>query len=399
MFSRRLKTGYFVLEGLNSFATVSYFYYLYFFMQQQFGFGNQANLLLAALNGGTYAACSWWAGKFATRRGYFTALKLGFTIMPAALVVGSLFQKSAPIQIAVMFLTVFGMCFTWPTLEALISESEESAGLQHMIGVYNVVWAATGAVAYFCGGAILDRFGLSSLFYVPIAMQVAQLGLTFWLETQIGPLRPAIHSPVPAPHGTSGLPTPTEEAQPPFRRRTFLRMAWLANPCAYIGIQTLVAAMPGVAGRLELSKTLAGFCCSLWCFARLGAFVALWLWDGWHYRFAWLLASFCGLVLSFAAILMAPNLLVLLLAQVFFGGAIGLIYCSSLYYSMHGSDAKSEHGGFHEAAIGVGNFAGPAVGATSLYLLPQYANSGTVAVSCLLLCGLGGLVAIWRSAD
>ena len=44
MFSRRLKTGYFVLEGLNSFATVYYFYYFYFFMQTEFGFGNKANL-------------------------------------------------------------------------------------------------------------------------------------------------------------------------------------------------------------------------------------------------------------------------------------------------------------------------------------------------------------------
>jgi putative Mn2+ efflux pump MntP len=46
--------------------------------------------------------------------------------------------------------------------------------------------------------------------------------------------------------------------------------------------------------------------------------------------------------------------------------------------------------------IGLGNFAGPAVGAASLYLLPQYANSGALAVSGLLLLGLGGLLAIWH---
>jgi hypothetical protein len=59
-------------------------------------------------------------------------------------------------------------------------------------------------------------------------------------------------------------------------------------------------------------------------------------------------------------------------------------------------DTKGEHGGIHEAAIGLGNFAGPAVGAASLYLLPQYANSGALAVSALLLLGLGGLLAIWH---
>ena len=50
----------------------------------------------------------------------------------------------------------------------------------------------------------------------------------------------------------------------------------------------------------------------------------------------------------------------------------------------------------YEAVIGLGNFAGPAVGAASLYLLPQYANSGAFAVSGLLLLGLVGLLAIWH---
>jgi hypothetical protein len=83
------------------------------------------------------------------------------------------------------------------------------------------------------------------------------------------------------------------------------------------------------------------------------------------------------------------------LAQVVFGCALGLIYYSSLFYSMDLSQAKGEHGGIHEAAIGLGNFAGPAVGATALHFLPQYANGSAWAVSGLLLLGLGGLVGVW----
>ena len=33
-----------------------------------------------------------------------------------------------------------------------------------------------------------------------------------------------------------------------------------------------------------------------------------------------------------------------------------------------------------------------------LQFLPQYASSGAVAVSMLLLCGLGGLLVIWKAA-
>jgi len=107
----------------------------------------------------------------------------------------------------------------------------------------------------------------------------------------------------------------------------------------------------------------------------------------------------CGLlVVSFAVILIVPSLAVLLMAQIFFGGAIGLIYYSSLFYSMDVGEAKGEHGGIHEAAIGVGNCIGPAVGAASVQFLPQHANSGAIAVSALLLCGLCGLLTIWKTS-
>jgi len=388
MLPRRLKTGCFVLEGLHSFATTYYFYYFYFFMQTVFGFGNQANLMLAALNGAVYAILAWQAGKFAQRFGYLTALKVGFIVMIGALAVGSQVD-SAGGQIAVMAVTVVGLCFTWPTLEALASDGETPAGLQRMVGIYNLVWAATAAIAYFTGGAMLEKFGPQSLFYVPAAILTIQLGLTFWLEAQArqATLATATGSPavLPEPHPHSAAKT-----------KMFLRLAWLANPFAYIAMNTVLAVIPGVAQRLELSTMMAGFCCSVWCFARLGAFWALWRWNGWHYRFRWLLASYVALVATFATILMAPNVAVLVLAQIVFGSVVGLIYYSSLFYSMDLGDTKGEHGGIHESAIGLGNFAGPAVGAASLYFLPQYANSGALAVSGLLLLGLGGLLAIWR---
>ena len=184
MFSRRLKTGYFVVEGLNSFGVVYYFYYFYFFMQRTFGFDNKANLTLAALNGAVYALGSWWAGRFAQRFGYFTALKVGLFVMLASLGAGSQLT-TAPAHIAVMLVTVVGMCFTWPALEALVSEGEPAAaGLQQMIGVYNIVWASTAAAANFTGGAMFEHLGARSLFYVPICIQVTQLLLILWLEKQ-----------------------------------------------------------------------------------------------------------------------------------------------------------------------------------------------------------------------
>jgi hypothetical protein len=98
------------------------------------------------------------------------------------------------------------------------------------------------------------------------------------------------------------------------------------------------------------------------------------------------------LVGSFAALLLVPKLLVVVLAQIAFVLALGLIYYSSLYYSMDVGDAKGDHGGVHEAAIGAGIFAGPAIGATAAHFLPAYPNSSAVAVSMALCGGLVGLL-------
>ena len=88
-----------------------------------------------------------------------------------------------------------------------------------------------------------------------------------------------------------------------------------------------------------------------------------------------------------------------MLAQVFFGFATGLIYYSSLFYAMDVGEASSEHSGLHEAFIGLGIFAGPAVGALALQLAPNNPNAGTWAVCALLGCGLIGLIWVRMRRD
>ena len=383
--AKKFRAACYTIEGINSFAVVIYFNYLYFFFRDRFGFNDKQNLALAAFIGLIYMFASWQAGRFAQRCGYFTALKIGFGVMAVGLAAGSQMHAIAGAVAAACVVNV-GMCFIWPTLEALVSEGADAA---RAVGIYNITWAVNNAVAYFVGGAIIEKFGYQSIFYVPLAFMLGQLAMVFWLEK--------IHP--PALVVEAGQSSPPERNQPSAARaKNFQHMAWLANPFAYIAINTLIAVIPGIAAKFHLSPMLAGFVCSLWCFARGFAFVGLWQWPAWHYRFRWLAAAFGLLIISFGAILTASHLALLLVAQVFFGLAIGLIYYSSLFYAMDAHDSSSEHGGIHEAAIGIGNCVGPAVGALSLQFLPQYANSGTVAVSALLLCGFGGLVGIWKTA-
>ena len=372
---------------MNSFSTALYFTYLFFFLHARFGFADRHNLAVAALLGFCYALASWQAGRLAQRWGYFTALKLGFGLMVAGLLVGAQLG-SATGQIAAAVIVTLGMCFTWPVLEALISENETPARVPHAIGIYNITWAAANAFAFFIGGTLIEMFGYHIIFYLPLGLLAGQIALTLWLEK------------LPLPAAAKHSASPHDKNRPaPALAKNFQQLAWVANPFAYIAINTLIAVLPGVAAKFQLTPMFAGFACSLWGFVRLGAFVLLWRWPGWHYRFRWLVLAYGTLMLAFAAILIVPNLAILIGAQLFFGVAIGLIYYSSLFYSMDASDTKSQHGGIHEAAIGAGNCLGPAVGAAALWLAPQSPNVGAWAVSGLLSVGLGALVWLRRRAS
>ena len=395
MTHRQLKTGYFALVGLNTVATSYYFNYLFFFLRDQFGFGNKENLCVSALHGLVYIFAAVQCGKFAERRGNIISLKLGFACLTISMVIGAFLQGTTALFVLVAGYTTV-LLFTWPALESLVSERESRPGVQQMVGIYNCTWAGAAALAYFTGGKLYDVFGRGAIFWLPAGIFAVQFIFTLWLEKQVPLPQPsATLSPSDAEEdGERGAPHTPETAalHQPVSPKAFLNMAWLASPFAYIAINTLLAVMPGIAGKLGLSPTRVGLFCSIWFFGRFIAFAVFWKWAGWHYRFRWLLGAFLLLIGSFMAILLAHELWIVIVAQVFFGFATGLIYYSSLFYSMDVGEASSEHSGWHEAFIGMGIFAGPAVGALALQLAPENPNAGTWAVTALLVCGLVGLV-------
>lgn len=385
---RGLKNRVFLIEGLNGFATSLYFNYLFFYLKNQFGVSSAGNLLFCAANGFLYMFASLYAGRWAQKHGYFNSLRVGMITVICGLT-ASAFSPSIWMLLIFMLTWTTGVCFTWPVLEALTSEHETSRTLPGKIGAYNIVWSATQAIAYFTGGAIIEKFGYKSIFAIPITLHCIQL----LIVRQLARAKDLAHLPG-APHEDSG---PVRHEASAETNRRFLRMAWLANPFAYIAMNTVIPLVPDLAKRLNLSPMWAGFFASTWMFARLISFGILWRWTGWHYRFGWLASAYAGLIISFASLLLLSNLAILVVVQLLLGWCAGLIYYSSLFYSMDASDTKGEHGGIHEAAIGFGIFGGPAIGVTALYLFPAAANSSVWAVSAALTLGLGGLLWMHKS--
>lgn len=387
---RRLKTGCFILEGLNALAAAYYFNYLFFYMHEHFGFGNERNLLLTAEYGFLYSFAAWGAGRLGHRHGYFFFLRLGFSIVLAMMLAAAVVPKflgythaSMVAQLAILAVWTLGLCGTWPMLQALVTTRESPRTASRTAGLYNIIWAVAAAVAYLTGGAMLDRFHGEILFWIAAGLHVIQL-------LMLGPLQKlsVVAAAQPAPGNSTTESAPELNPRPIAKARMFLHLAWLANPVAYVAIYGMLPVIPKLSERLGLTATYAGMVYSVWFWVRLGAFVWFSLWPGWHYRFSLLLGAFVAMIASFATILLCTNIWVLVAVQVVFGIAVGLIYYSSLFYSMDAGESTGKRGGFHEAAIGLGTTLGPVAGAVALHWYPGQINAVTWFVCGLLAVGL-----------
>ncbi len=385
MFSPRIKRGAFWLEGLNAISTTWYFYFAFFFFESQFSFDRKQNLMVSAALGFVFIFAALAGGKVGQTFGYFRALMLGFGTMSVALLVG-VWLEQAVHHVAVLLVAGAGMCFTWPNLEALVSEGEQPRSLQRNLGIYNLVWSGGNAVAYFTGGMLMDQLGVRAIFAFPAAVMIGQFLLAWRLAVRSvreeSQPREAVIIASTGPLASAG-----ERRRSPVAPATFMKMAWIANPFSYVAINTAIPLIPFLAGRLELTPTAAGIVCSTWIFARTLAFGLLWKWDGWHYRYRFMSGSYVAMVAGFLGLVLAGNLAILIVAQIVFGLALGLIYYSSLFYSMDVGDTKGEHGGLHEGAIGAGIFAGPAIAVAALHFLPDLPNAGVMAVGVVLCVG------------
>lgn len=207
--SSRIKTGAFVLEGLNSISTIYPFYFVYWFLTGSLQLGSRENLIWAVGHGAVVCGrLTQKRGNYGQRHGYLRALKIGFLGMSTCFFLAWFTHLAGlprvveiTIQAVLMLLATVSICFTWPNLEALVSEGEPGPRLQRLIGIYNLVWSGCGAFAYFIGGALFEWLGGHHLtLLIPAVMIAIQSGLTHWLSRQSGAeLRPHATS-----HGALG---------------------------------------------------------------------------------------------------------------------------------------------------------------------------------------------------
>jgi MFS family permease len=308
----------------------------------------------------------------------------------AVLSVVGIFSDDRTILTAVIIAYVPLTALNWPVLEAAAAEDADPHTLSRRIGTYNLIWAGTGALAVAVQGTIL-KIDPRGVFVVPMVIHLVILAILLVSRAY----RPTSSDGAPADPHAHPDPEPALLAQ----RTLALWLSRIALPSTYVVIYSLSALMPLLPVMKTLDPTAQTLVGSAWMVSRWVTFWFLGATLFWHTRPRLLLLATIGMGAAFVGVTAPLGLASMIAFEILLGAALGLIYTASLYFGMVLSDGSTEHAGYHEALIGVGQVLGPGAGALTQYRWPQSLTAGVLAVSSLVCLSIvGATVATFRAA-
>ena len=398
----------FAAESVNSAAGTLLTVGVLFYMTHRFGFTARENFAVAACQGMLYVLGALSAKRLANRWKRIAVLQKLYVIMPLfALAAGFCAASDRAIPTAILVAIETGMMgASWPLLESLVSAAGDPARLSGRLGCYNIIWSVTGALALALSGAVIQHLPPWAFFGIVAALQIT----AFTIITLRRILRSGIAADsAAAPQADADKAKSSAGESVSVQLRLALWLSRIALPSTYVIIFSLAPALPTLDAIDRLSPTLATMQCSIWFVARAAAFIVLGSTSFWQRRpiltliaGITMLAGFLGTIASGSltgagiGVGLGAALALMAAAQTLLGLSLGMIYASSLYFGMAVSKGSTEHGGYHEALIGLGQVLGPVVGVTAKLinpnaLLPVAAGISVVVVATLVTATTVGI--------
>ena len=341
---------------------------IFFFTQAYFRWGSHQNLLLATAEGVVYVVGALSADRVARyvgRRGLLIGLNIGLVLLPLL----AAWRPWPPVVAAVVVAYTLLHAAQWPALESLVSSGAAAGQLSRRISVYNLVWSGGGATTIALIGTVLASFSSRVFFLIPSAGHCLAILLLLNLPDEAAP-------------DVADHVSPEPEL---VKVRTLaMRLSRVALPATMAAIYSVGALMPTLNVIRRSQPELRTLLASVWMIARFFTFMLLGATVWWHTRPRLLLLATLILPLSFLGITLVPSLVPMIACQIVLGLGLGLIYAASLYFGMVLSSGSTEHGGYHEALIGLGVVLGPGSGVVAQLIAPGSPSAGIGAIALVL---------------
>ncbi len=255
---------------------------------------------------------------------------------------------------AIMAVRSLFMGIFWPSLEARITDGAEGGEMTRRLGLFGIACSVGLLLGPIVGGFLSD-LRLKAPF-----LASAGVGLTLLLLFVLAFRRDTVRDGHRHDPGAADLDA---LAQGPEVRRAFLYSAWIANAVGYAAASILRSIFPRFAklaigsGGLGFSGGATGGITAGVGVSMLLVFLLLGKYHFWHYRFRYLLLGQLASVAGCAAFALGSSFKLLETGALLFGVGSGIVYLSSIYYSLHGQSQRAGQSGLHEAVLCFG-FAG-----------------------------------------
>lgn len=379
----------YVAEALTSMAATWLSTGLLFVTAKILGWGTQANLTLAAGQGVVYMVGSLASSRASGWRGR-KPLLISLYLMMALMTLGmAMVAESGAALVAMLMVWTLMSSANWPALAGMLCHGGSAEEVSRRVGRYNLVWAATGAVAIAGVAGVMAVWPLG-VFYISTVLHLLSAGLVWWSGDEPG-------------GADAHLNVPAELVAKRGLAKRLSRMALPASYTVIFSLTPILASLPAVQAMPGGWQSVA---VSVWLVSRVVTFWVMGWTRFWHTRPGVLMGAVVVMALSFgvaagSGLLPVPvgsQLAALIGAQLVLGVAMGVIYSGSLYFGMvlsHNGDGEggsTEQGGYHEAMIGAGTILGPAAGVVAILSGTGPAvGVGLVVVVCVGLCGAAAM--------
>ncbi|MBI1785443.1 MFS transporter [Candidatus Sumerlaeota bacterium] len=383
-FAHRRTLSWLVL--IAGFSSSYWSNFIWFHLKHNWGQSPTRNLVFNAGFGLLYTLGNLVAGRVSRRLPPRVMLMAGFGSLIFLTSVCA-YATSAEQVGFIILAHAFIITWTWPNLEMLMSRGLHGLELGRAISHYNIAWALSASVSYALAGKLYAWHPLT-LFAIPCIFWFVTLGIVIRFIDEPDKKGADWLRESDPPDGTK-TSTPEEEGAnpPPIDPLTLTRLrnqSRMGNMISYILISTMLPLMPSITARLGFSIAGATAFGAIWFIVRVGTFLFLGRWHGWHYRAGLFHAALLIAVMMFGVVTLSSSVLAVGVAQAVLGLAIGVIYSSALFYSMHG-EAETSSAAIHEAIIGVGIMSGPLMAAAGGVIAGHFGGDEVRAIGWTVL--------------
>lgn len=350
---------------------------VYFVTFREFNFSQADNLLLALCSGIAYVAGALPSHRLAVRFGDRRMMFFVIAMQIIALMLMFYWPTVPGIYLGTIIFQFFNATL-WPIVESYVSASRSPRETARALGRFNMTWSLSTPLAVIWMGPIIKELNVW-LFSIAAMLFIVTGLLTFFLQPRIA-------------HLPDGHPDRLPVDRLRRCRELMISSRWLLLYC-YAMFFLLVPLFPELFDRLGYDIEAKTRLASIIDFARWVTFIVLHFVPWWHDRASVLWACIVLVPASVILVLLVPNAVVIIGAEIVFGICEGVVYYAALYYAMVVKNASVGAGGAHESLIGLGYSIGPVCGLIGFamagenwmfHFWPMLAGIGPLFVICTL---------------